>query len=283
MRSFAVLTLAAATALAAPDDDLEQARSAYQFGEYKKAIQILLPTLYPTPSLRTAADQIDARRLLGLAFLFERNESSAEREFFALLRLDPAFELDPLLDPPPFVDFFNRVRAKYQEVIRADEQRRREEDEIRRLAEVKRAEEAAAREARRKDAETRVWVLDAPRRSRWLALVPMGVGQFQNGHNARGYAFLWSELALGAASVSLALTVRMRYPHGTFPNADAEERDTADTLVSAQVITGALFLAVAVYGAIDALYHFDEVPRPKPRKVPIDSLRLLPTGLELRF
>ena len=271
----------AAPALAAPHDDLQQARSAYQFGDYKKAIEFLLPTLYPTPSLRTAADQIAARRLLGLAFLFERNESSAEREFLALLRLDPDFKLDPLLDPPPFVDFFNRVRTKYQEVILTEEQRRREEEEIRRLAEAKRAEQAAKLEADRQNRERLVWVLDAPRRSRWLALVPLGVGQFQNDQHAKGHAFLWSELVLGTASVSLALAVRIRYPHGTFRG--VEERDTADTLVSAQVITGALFFAVAAYGAIDALYHFDSVRRPQPRKVPRDSLRLQPTGLELRF
>jgi hypothetical protein len=267
-------------ALAAANADLEQARTAYRFGDYKRTIQLLLPVLYPTPSLPTVEDQVAARRLLGLAFLFERNEAAAEREFVALLRLAPNFQLDPLLDPPSFVDFFNRVRTKYEALLRAEEQRRREEAEIRRLAEVQRAEEAAERERQRLDAERYVWVTDAPHRSRWLALVPLGVGQFQNGERAKGHVFLWSELVLGAASMSLALAVRLRYPEGTFESTQ-EERDTADALVSAQVITGALFLAVAAYGVADALYHYD--PTPKPRRVPRDSLRLGPAGLELRF
>ena len=270
-----------AEALAAPTQDLEQARSAYQFGDYQKVIRLLVPLLYPQVSLTDPPGQAAARKLLGLSYLFERNESAAEREFLALLQLDPDFQLDPLLDPPPFVDFFNRVRAKYKEQLAEGERRRREEEEIRRLAEAKRAEEAARAAAERLEEKLFVWVVDAPPRSRWLALVPFGVGQFQNGHDTKGQFLLWSEAVLAAASLSLALTVRLRYPEGTFPQGDADEQAMADRLVSAQVITGALFFAVAIYGAVDAQYYF--VSSPRLRKVPRESLRLSPVGFEVLF
>jgi hypothetical protein len=262
---------------AAPAQDLAQARGAYQFGDYKKVIQLLVPALYPMVSFESTVDQIQARRLLSLAFLFERNVQAAEREFVALLALDPGFTLDPLIDPPQFVDFFNVVRAKHKEQLAAEERRRREEDEMRRWAEAKRADEEHRAEARRQEALRYVWVTDE--RSRWLTVVPFGVGQFQNGQRKKGFALLGAEAALGGASLSLALTVRLRYRDGTFPYQDAEERDRADALVSAQVITGALFFAAAIYGALDGLYYYDSVPL-RPRKVLRESIGLGPAGLQ---
>lgn len=282
MRSLYALLLAA-HALAAQSPELEQARSAYQFGDYRKVIRVLVPVLYPQVALADRGEQIAARRLLGLAYLFERAEAAAEKEFLALLQIDPDFLLDPLLDPPPFVDFFNRLRAKYKEDLAQSERRQREEEEMRRLAEAERAEQAEKAEAARLEYKRFVWVVDAPRRSRWMALIPFGVGQFENGDETKGRLLLWGEAALAAASLSLALTVRLRYPDGTFPRASAEERDTADLLVSAQVITGALFFAAAIYGAVDALYYFDRMPPPRPRKVPRETLRLSPAGLEVVF
>jgi len=258
---------------------METAQSAYLFGDYKKVIRTLVPVLYPTATVDPNVE-IAARRLLGLSYLFERDEENAEQEFLALLRLDPDFTLDPLIDPPPFVEFFNRVRATHKEDL-AERQRRQEEaEELRRQAEAQRAKEMAEREALRKEAERYVWVI--PERNAWLALVPFGVGQFQNGHRAKGMTLLVGEAVLGAASLSLALTVRLRYPDGTFPNADAGERDIADTLVSAQIITGALFFGAVIYGVVDALAYYDRA-RVRPRKVPRESLRLTPVGLEFRF
>lgn len=270
--------LMAGSALAAPPSEMERAQSAYLFGDYKKVIDTLLPVLYPTATVDPSVE-IAARRLLGLSYLFERDEENAEKEFLALLRLDPDFTLDPLIDPPPFVEFFNRIRAAHKEDL-AERQRRQEEAEkLRRLAEQKEAEERAKRE----EALHYVWVVEDDARSPWLALVPFGVGQFQNGQPAKGTALLITEAALGAASLSLALTVRLRYPDGTFPNGDVQERDTADALVSGQVITGALFFGVAIYGAIDALYYFGRAPRAPPKRVPRERFRLTPRGLEARF
>src|SRR5262249_32652506 len=93
-------------------------------------------------------------------------------------------------------------------------------------------------------------------RSRWLAMIPFGVGQYQNGHNELGMLFAVSEATLLAASiVSFALHESLRGENPT----DAE-RGNARLAEAAfrytNQITLGLFAAVTLAGIIDAQVRF---------------------------
>ena len=121
-----------------------------------------------------------AHRMLGVAHLFERQNDLAAQEFRKLLQLRPDFRMEPLIDPPLVVDFFNGVLRQY-------------EAELGDLARLR--QQAEADERRRQDA-----VRNGPtvierrfvRNSLMVAFLPFGAGQFQNGQRTKGWVFLGS-------------------------------------------------------------------------------------------
>ena len=119
-----------------------------------------------------------------------------------LLLAEPSFEPDPLTFPSDVLDLFFDVRTKIRDRLNAAaeasarreaERRAREETERRRAAERVRLLERLA-------AEEKTTV----RSSRWVASVPFGVGQMQNGDHALGWSLFGVEaLLVGLVTVPL--------------------------------------------------------------------------------
>src|SRR5439155_14368401 len=117
-RLLAVLLVAAmATPAAAnPSHDakisLDNGRTAYDRGDYARAIDTISPLLYPSIELGTEDEVVTAHRLLALSYFFVNKTKEAEQEVTTLLALRPGFELDPIVDPPVAVRFFEDVRHR---------------------------------------------------------------------------------------------------------------------------------------------------------------------------
>src|SRR4029079_13444996 len=115
------------------------------------------------------------------------------------LLADPGFEPDPLSFPTDVIDVFIDTRAKIREKISAAAQVAAQAEAERKAREAAQRQREIARVAALEQmaGEERILV----KHSRWLALVPFGVGQFQNGQPTWGWVFLTSEpaLALGPA------------------------------------------------------------------------------------
>ena len=90
-------------------DAFDRGRTAFGRAEYQRAIEVLHPLLYPEVLLDSEGEVVQARRMLGVAYLFENKPDEARREFRKLLELRPDYRFDPLLDPQRVVDFFNGV------------------------------------------------------------------------------------------------------------------------------------------------------------------------------
>jgi hypothetical protein len=267
--SFAVLVLSALMALAPPSQEFDRGRVAFGRGEYQRAIQILKPLLYPDVRLETEGEVVQAHRMLGVANLFESRPADAKSEFRKLLELRPDYRFDPLLDPPRVVDFFNGVLKD-------------EEEEIATLEAKRRKQEAELAAQRREEAE-RLRVASAKvvlyeRHSYLMNFVPFGAGQFQNGQRRKGWLFASAEAGLGAISVS-AFVVNFAYygvrpqrhcltPQNTdvgglstpcpMPDVDHSQEDLSRDLLRVQLASGALFFAAAIWGAVDAIRHYQE-------------------------
>ncbi|HEX4404150.1 MAG TPA: hypothetical protein VH560_04935 [Polyangia bacterium] len=246
----------------------ERAKNAFARAEYKRAVELLRPLVYPESRLDTEGEVVQAHRMLGVASLFEDDADGARREFRKLLELRPDYRFDPLLDPPRVVDFFNLV-VKDEEaelaVIEA-KQRKREQDLAARRQ----------REAERARAQQAV-VLRYDHHSYSVNFLPFGAGQFQNGQRKKGWLFLGAEAVLGGASVAAFATnfalfgveprrrCNVAEPvdaSGMPQQCPANEIDHSDenlsrNLLRTQVVTGGLFFAVAIWGVVDALRHYD--------------------------
>jgi hypothetical protein len=268
----AVVTMSALLALASPTQEFERGRIAFGRGEYLRAMELLRPLLYPELRLETEGEVVQAHRMLGVANLFEGRPAEAKVEFRKLLELRPDYRFDPLLDPPRVVDFFNSVLKE-------------EEDEIAAL-EAKRKKQEAERAAQRREEAERLRVATAKvilyeRHSYVLNFVPFGAGQFQNGQRRKGLAFAGAEVGLAVISVGTFVTNFWLFglqPHrrclqaqpvdasgvnGKCPDdqVDHSDEDLSRNLLRVQVVSGGLFFAVAIWGAIDAIRHFQERER----------------------
>ena len=124
----------------------------------------------------------------------------ADKELERAIRLNPQMgPPDLLVFPQAVVDRFLGARERLMKEIRRVDRK-----------EVERAEAAAARVAQRTVArQRRIEELEylasqevlVRQNSRWIALLPFGTGQFQNGQNSLGWFFLGGEFLLGAGVV----------------------------------------------------------------------------------
>jgi tetratricopeptide (TPR) repeat protein len=186
--------------------DLEKAHNAYVAHKYEDAEARLRALLDPRSGVLKDADNIaDARMYLGAALVAQNKKAEAEVVFERLLRDKPDYQPDMLRVSLQATDALIDVRSRMREELAAsmaEKVRQAQEEKARIEGERLRAAQHLAMLEKLAGEET-VTQID----SRWIALVPFGVGQFQNGQTALGWAFLTSEALLAIGSgVSQVLT-----------------------------------------------------------------------------
>ncbi len=227
-------------AYAGPTEELRDAENSYLYGDYARVLRKIIPVIEPDLQLSDLTRIARAYELAGLAAFFLEDEESARRHFEKLIRLRPTFRLDPVKVPPPAISFFDTLRDELKdEIVRINE------------ALQKHAEEAA----RQKRLANLVRIRrDIKINSRTVALLPFGVGQFQNGDQTLGQFFLTSEILTCAASIGFFLGVEsMRMESGRFRTSDVTR---AKQFRNVQMITGVSALALALVGIAQAQYSF---------------------------
>ena len=250
------------------EERLARARQAYLNNDFPATITLARDLLYPEVRLRKEEDVLAARRLLALAYFLDQDRVSAQREFTALLAVQPDFALDPVLDPPQAMAFLEGLKASERQRLDDIERRRRDEAEA---AEGRRRDEEARRLHEMEERLRReLKPVTIVRHNRWLNLVPLGFGQFQNGQRGKGAALLASQVALGVTSVSLWSTLQFKYDFGR-RLVPLEERTSAQVMQYTHVIVGAAFWSSVAFGIIDGFLNYrpDEIldePAPSPTR-----------------
>jgi tetratricopeptide (TPR) repeat protein len=211
--------------------------------------------------------------------------------------IEKAIRANPLMKPPDavvfqkvVVDTFQRVRDTLLDAIQRAEQER-----------IAKAQALAAARERREVAERqRVQRLEelastehvVRRNRRWIAAVPFGVGQLQNGQDGLGYVLLGTEVAL--AGVALGAMIVQLDLHAQADEArrdDSREVATDElnaklaTAYATQVVASWGFLVVAAGGIVHAQLTFvpefrDDRRRPLPKhlQAPKSAARLFPVA-----
>ena len=275
---------------AVPTEELQRGKNAHDRGEFKRAIEIVHPLLYPELRLQSEHQIVQAHRILGVSYLFERKPAQATGEFRKLLQLSPDYRFDSLLDPPEVVDFFNVVRKDYSAELGELEAKRKQ---------AERARQRDKEECEKVRAGPTVVEKRVGRNSFTTNFLPFGAGQFANGHRGKGWAFLTTEAVLGAVSIgALATNLALyglrpqrpcRYNLGdaVCPAADIDHTDENRSrwLTRVQVASGAAFFAAAAWGIIDAIYYYQpetqlSLAGSADRRLSAGNLRLSPAVME---
>ena len=269
-------------------DQFQNARAAYESQNYGLAADLFRGLLAESPPNDRRPLALESRKYLAAAVLFLGNKEEAEAQFKQLLYLEPDYVLDPLAFPDEVGRVFAEVKARV-EVDRA----RRELEQAR--AQAQQSEQSAQQGlAKRQQAENlaRLIALAGTERieekhSRAIAMVPFGVGQFQNDHDGLGLVLAVSESTLLTVSiVSFFLHENLR---GQNPGTGTlrDQARLAETVFryTNQISLG-LFGVLAVTGIIDAQVRFKpgdryERPRALPPELMNFELGVGPGGLSV--
>ncbi len=264
-RVSAALALALAFALvsgaALADDraEVDKARSAFHRKQYDEVERRLAPFADPaTASARDAAVLPDAFFLLAAAYFRLGRAEDAAALLEAMAAKRPDAEPDPLLLPPEVVDGFSDAKGRIRERV-AEQQKERER--LRLEAEAARAREKKQIDERIAKLENlaRVETIREPH-SRWLAAVPFGVGQFQNGDKALGWVLLVGEslaLATCAATVFIYdVAIDDAYATRDQPGVSRQYLARASNAKTANVVSAITGLALGAAGLVEAQVNF---------------------------
>jgi hypothetical protein len=275
--------------------DLEAARAFYDAQRYADATERLERLLAgDAPERLNRAIALEARKYLAAAYLFTERGADAERQFALLLAIDAEYQLDPTLFPAEIRAVFASVRARLvrEERERADRVERAETE--RRAAEAARLLAESARLAALRDLATQETVVET--HTRWIAAIPFGIGQFQNGHAALGTVLAVSEGLLAGASITLKILHDTLPTPSTFALLAPADQAAASNLElgyrTANLVTMGVLVALMIVGVVDAQLRFvPSISRTRPRTLPPElrseasavSLEPFAGGLRLRF
>lgn len=229
-----------------------------------------------SPTLRDVAQRNRARMYYAACLVAVKREKEGDAQMEQIVR-------DDVLYVPDKVAFSSRVLDRFTET------RVRLRDEIAEKEKEKIAAEIAARKAeedRKKRAEERVARLEhlateaafEQENSRWIAIIPFGVGQFQNRQKPLGWVFLGTETALVATTITTQLLSASIQSQAKQANAD---RSAAKILNDRVVLTNRVAFGALVVTAIAGVVHAQSTFVPafhETRKRPLpDDLRVEPT------
>jgi len=239
-------------ARAGDDEELQAAVARVEAAKYEEAArrfeQLLDPKGAPCPSgpeltptgcqITNPELKIRAREHYAVALYAgpggRTGEARAQIE--AIIRAAPTYQPNPTVFPQPLMDLYVEVRGRLSEEI-ADAARRTAQEESQRQASAaakRAAEEAYVRALEKQAAEEKI----VRRPSRYVASMPFGAGQFQNGDVGLGLFFGISQLLAGGTAMGCQLATIY----------DPEGRDTTSIKEQNLALQRASWVAMGVLG-----------------------------------
>lgn len=214
-----------------------------------------------------------AREMLAATYIALKKPEEADKHIEALLVANPTYVADRDQLPIELVDRVTLVRARIRDKL-ADEVKRIAEEKRKKALEEQAKKEAEAARVRELERMAGEVVVEG---SRGLAMVPFGVGQFQNGDTGLGVFFAVSEAVTAGLSVALAAAWVGTWSNAKTPDANG----SLDAIEIANQVSFATFAALAVGGVVQAQVAF--VPRrvvPGKRTLP-KPVSVVPAPLPL--
>lgn len=263
-------------------EDFDRARQAYEEGDYGAAAALLEHMVGgEVPRVRNHALALESRKYLAATYLFLGRRAEAEEQFVRLLRAEPDYPLDPAAFPAEVLALFREVKARLVAEREAEARRRAQAAEAAREAELARM---IAERERITQLEALAQTETVERvNTRWVAMLPFGAGQFQNGDQRLGYFFLASEV------LTFGLGVGSYYAHEALRHKDTtvtvgEDPSTEQAIVRrakawrmVNWVSTSVFGTLCIVGITDAMVRFQPVVRTtRARPLPESPIEATP-------
>jgi tetratricopeptide (TPR) repeat protein len=254
---------------------LERARIYYESARYAECVTAFSRLLERAARLHLK-ERGTTRVYLAACLIASGRTEEARQQFRQAILEDRLLEApDPVIFPPAVVDVFVQVRTSLMEALE-----RQQEEELQRGREQAEARQRAEQRERWRVAELeRLAALETVvrRNDRWMAWVPFGLGQFQNGDTALGWVFLTAESALSitaltATSIELGLHSQAEGGRAPLNSQDLTTKVRAARRVG--TVAWVSLVGVAAVGILEAnLSYRSEVEVGQRRRMLPDALR----------
>lgn len=276
-----VVTSPARDLRADASSDLEKAHNAYVAHKYDDAEKRLRALLDPeTGTLKDPDAVADARMYLGAVLVAEGKKDQAAEVFEQLLLDNPDYQPDSLRVSLQGIDALIDARTRLRdrlEAIQAEKVRKAQEEKARLEASRQKAAQRLALIEKLASEEVII-----ERNSRWRALVPFGVGQFQNRQWALGWMFLSSEslFAVGSIVGSSIWLYNVGHENPSFAHGDVTAAEAYKGRATSAFVVGDIFAAAFAVSAVAGIAHAQLTYVPEfteVRKRPLPPISLHPT------
>jgi hypothetical protein len=270
--------------------ELDRVIELYMAGSYEQCTSELEQFLRPDhPERFTDLGVVERGRLYySTCALLLGDRDKARQGLRVALEENPLMSSpDSLTFPPPLVSLFLEVRDEVQQLITDQERQqvlvlRRENESARRKAEERRHREEQLEQLAAEETIVRS-------NSRYIAVLPLGAGQFQNGSPVLGTVLLVSEslaVAMSITSLAVLTTIENRAQKQT----TNPEHYNKQTQTLYQTMKWSTYSALALYalGVLEAQLNFKAEIRVESRKRPLPpeitgtSSGAYRSGIELR-
>jgi len=287
--------------------EYELAESRYKSGRYEEAVE-MLRALLATPITAGDPDAEEKRRIylkarpyLAAALVGLGRVDEADEVVLHQLLDDPFYKLPRGKFPDAVGDRFIQVTARHRDAIKKRQQEilKQRQEQTADQAELRRLRQARLEKLEKLAAEETI----TSYRSRLVAAVPFGVGQFQNEATGLGIFFATSEaLAIGSTIVSAIVAEEVKNvdpslcnePDPDNPGKIYDCSGLTERFEAARTVNYVSFgtsLALIIAGIIEAQISLEEVVVSKrKRKIPPPvEIKAAPTdsgfffGLQGRF
>ncbi len=282
---FVAILATAGVARADERADFEKARNAYLKKDYQDADTRFRAMLDPaTGTLHSPDVIIEAQMCWGAVDIALGKKKEATGLFEKVIRKNPQYQPDPLTYPTDVLNTFTDEQSKLRGVLQHQAEEKARQEAAKRAAEA--AEKARQAEQLRKLRELASTEAYTDHHSRWIAMLPFGVGQFQNGKPVLGGLFFGSEAAMIVASGVLFVSYRLSVDSAYGALADDSTTSAnyktqvynfyahraGDIRTADLVVLGAL-AATMIAGVVEAQWHYvPDIHGTRRRELPPDLL-----------
>jgi tetratricopeptide (TPR) repeat protein len=220
-----------------PREDFDKAKDAFRKKDCDSARPSLKDVLYP-PRLADRDSLFEARVMLGACYADAGERDLAKEEFEKALQLKPREVLDSLFYSERAVRLFDDTKADI-------ENRAKKDVELRELQAQKERVEAAIRNLR--VYKSNYYILN---------FAPFGIGQYQNGQNAKALLFAGGQVAALGTSVGIWYYLVNRYGIRS-TQVPLDEGPGVRRLQQIEIGAGLVFYGLWGWSIIDALRHYE--------------------------
>jgi hypothetical protein len=232
-------------------DALKRAKELFDYGQFAMVIEILEHESV-IESFPEDKDRTEAYKLSGLSHFFlgkptlPESRQAAYGAFFNLLKQEPDYKLDPLFVPPDAVSFFESVKTEQEAQLRPIREflrKKQLQDELLNKARASATLQSGGMERR--------LAVSSP----VVALLPFGLGQFQNGNPSLGIGMaVGQSIAALTSLLSYLMIYVLRDPQsGEFKS---NSLTLAQNFYISQWAGAGVFYALWIAGAIEASVRY---------------------------